>query len=91
VRHLPFSSHATNTCSVDAEQVWVWKSGGNDYWFDAGENVRFRIESEKWSNPNDEVSATAGGETADIKARAQVPYSLEGSMAEPGLGGVEWW
>jgi DNA-directed RNA polymerase III subunit RPC8 len=84
-------SGEANDHSIEAEQVWVWKSGGQEYWFDAGETVRVRIESEKWNSPNETPAAVAGNETADVKARSQVPYSIEGSMAEAGLGGIEWW
>ncbi|KAJ5250397.1 RNA polymerase III subunit Rpc25 [Penicillium chrysogenum] len=32
-----------------AEQVWIWESeGGTEFFFDVGEVVRFRVESEEW-------------------------------------------
>mgnify|MGYP002718811312 FL=1 len=36
-------------CSDYAEQVWIWESeGGTEFFFDVGEVVRFRVESEEW-------------------------------------------
>ena len=68
----------------------VWHSGDNEYWFDPGTLVRVRIEKESWSSQND-APAPAIDENEDAKARSRVPYSIEASMAEPGLGGIDWW
>lgn len=79
-----------NDHSIDAENVWVWKTQGSEFYFDAGENVRARVETERWNGAN-ETPATAENESADTKARAAVAYSIEVSMNEPGLGGSNWW
>lgn len=79
-----------NDDSIETEQVWVWKTEAAEYYFDPGTTIRARIETEKWNGPN-EMPVTAAHDNADTKARAQVPYSIEASIAEPGLGGVNWW
>lgn len=41
--------NANFSCSDYAEQVWIWESeGGTEFFFDVGEVVRFRVESEEW-------------------------------------------
>ena len=79
-----------NDHSIDAENVWVWKTQGSEFYFDAGESVRARVETERWNGAN-ETPAAAENESADMKARAAVVYSIEASMNEPGLGGSTWW
>jgi DNA-directed RNA polymerase subunit E'/Rpb7 len=77
--------------SEEADKVWVWRpSEGADYWFDPGTVVRFRVERETWNNLPD-VTVAGVNDNPDTVARLQVPYSIEASMAEPGLGGEEWW
>jgi DNA-directed RNA polymerase subunit E'/Rpb7 len=80
----------TDTDSNESEKVWVWQTGENEYWFDPGTIVRIRIEKETWRQPTD-TAAISLGDNADSQARSQVSYSIEASIAEPGLGGVEWW
>jgi DNA-directed RNA polymerase subunit E'/Rpb7 len=48
--HLISKVKNTNvSCSDYAEQVWIWESeGGTEFFFDVGEVVRFRVESEEW-------------------------------------------
>jgi hypothetical protein len=52
--------------------------------------VRLRVEREAWNNQPD-VMVAGVNDNPDTVARLQVPYSIEASMAEPGLGGEEWW
>ena len=80
----------TDTHSVEAEKAWVWKTADNEYFFDDGTTVRIRIETERWNSQN-ETHVSAVNDNADNKARAQVSYSIEASIAEAGLGGVDWW
>ncbi|KAJ9615586.1 DNA-directed RNA polymerase III complex subunit Rpc25 [Cladophialophora chaetospira] len=78
------------------EKTWIWpmeEEDVDDLFLDAGEIVNFRVESEKW---NDQAPAApkarSQGEPEPNPAVAdKVPYSIEGSMTEPGLGGVHWW
>lgn len=34
-----------------SDQVWIWRNDdGTDFYFDVGEVVRFRVESEEWND-----------------------------------------
>lgn len=80
----------TDCHSIEAENVWVWRTQGSEFYFDAGETVRARVEMEKWNSANEPPAATEN-ENADARVRGLVPYSIEASMNEPGLGGSSWW
>ncbi|KAK5087945.1 DNA-directed RNA polymerase III complex subunit Rpc25 [Lithohypha guttulata] len=74
------------------EKVWVWLSGETEIFFDDGTIVHARVETEKWQDAmqidESKVKAVNGAqETLPNK----IPYSIEASMAEMGLGGVDWW
>lgn len=86
------------------EQVWIWvNEDGDNFYFDVGEIVRFRIESEEW---HDHVPNVPDGDGAAPDRRP--PYSLvvcpsllrsvaviadisQGSMQMAGLGPISWW
>ena len=72
------------------EKVWIWETGDNSIYLDPGTVVKLRIEQENWNNQSD-ASSTSKSDNPDIQAMADVPYSIVASMAESGLGGVEWW
>jgi DNA-directed RNA polymerase III subunit RPC8 len=74
----------------DTEQVWIWRVESSDIYFDQGTVVKLRVEKENWNSLTGVAAAEAAG-NADTRAMANAPYSIEGSMAEPGLGGVDWW
>ncbi|KAK5022000.1 DNA-directed RNA polymerase III complex subunit Rpc25 [Exophiala sideris] len=77
-------------CEFDeAEKTWVWRTEESELWFDEGTVVNLRVEAEKWHDQAPKGPA----ETAEAGAEAErkVPYAIEASMAEAGLGGVEWW
>jgi len=75
--------------SDEAEKTWVWRTEESELWFDEGTVVNLRIEAEKW------VDLAAKGPNmngeAELEQQRPVPYSIEASMAEAGLGSVEWW
>ncbi|EXJ78199.1 hypothetical protein A1O3_09360 [Capronia epimyces CBS 606.96] len=73
----------------EGEQTWVWKTDESELWFDQGTVVNMRVEAEKWHDQAPK-GPSANGE-ADKQTERQVPYAVEASMAEAGLGGVEWW
>ncbi|KIW56475.1 DNA-directed RNA polymerase [Exophiala xenobiotica] len=70
----------------EAEKTWVWKTEESELWFDEGTVVNLRIEAEKWHD-----QAPKGPADAEKDGERKVPYAIEASMAEAGLGGVEWW
>ncbi|KAI1617533.1 DNA-directed RNA polymerase III subunit C25 [Exophiala viscosa] len=73
----------------DTEKTWVWRTGESELWFDQGTVVNLRVEAEKWHDqaPKGPAETAEAGNEGERK----VPYAIEASMAEAGLGGVEWW
>lgn len=76
----------------EEEETWVWPTGDSEVYFDNGTIVHARIESETWQDAmqidESKVKAATGVEEA---LPTRVPYSIQASMAEMGLGGVDWW
>lgn len=77
-------------------------NGEDQLYFDNGNTVRFRVEAEFWTDQAPDGSkkpaAVAGlpgggenGNGGEQQQQRKVPWRLEGSMAEPGLGDVMWW
>ena len=62
--------------SIDSnaqEQVWVWNNDGNEYFFDKGETVRFRVEAENWHDQSPDAPSELET-TSEIERKA--PYSI---------------
>ncbi|KAK5046548.1 hypothetical protein LTR84_008351 [Exophiala bonariae] len=82
-------------CEYDStEKTWVWRTEESELWFDIGTVVNLRIEAEKWVDQAPKApikSGGAAGAAGEAVLERAVPYSIEASMAEAGLGGVEWW
>lgn len=75
----------------EKEKVWIWLSGETEIFFDDGTVVHARIEKENWEDAmhiDEDKSKSANGTLASTN---KAPYSIEASMAETGLGGVDWW
>ncbi|KAI9749122.1 MAG: DNA-directed RNA polymerase III subunit rpc25 [Lichina confinis] len=74
------------------EQVWIWDSEGTQYYFDKNEPVYFRVESEEWNDqsPSGPNVSDLGAGTVTVMDRT-VPYCIQGSMAQSGLGVCSWW
>ncbi|OAP63726.1 DNA-directed RNA polymerase [Fonsecaea erecta] len=77
----------------ESEKTWVWETEGDPIYLDEGTIVNVRVEAEKW---NDQAPAPPkirkpGDPEPDPVVEHRVPYSIEASMGEPGLGGVDWW
>ncbi|XP_033118101.1 DNA-directed RNA polymerase III subunit RPC8-like [Anneissia japonica] len=81
----------------EAEQVWVWEyetdEGTHDLFMDAGEEIRFRVINETFVDttpvgPEDGHDHNIDDKESDAK---KSPYSLTGSISEPGLGLLTWW
>ncbi|KAJ5552972.1 DNA-directed RNA polymerase III subunit 22.9 kDa [Penicillium sp. IBT 16267x] len=70
-----------------ADQVWTWDNDdGTTLYFDVGEVVRFRIETEEW---HDQIPT--GPDSDQTVTERKAPYSIIGSMQMGGLGPVTWW
>ncbi|KAJ6145258.1 hypothetical protein N7470_009153 [Penicillium chermesinum] len=69
------------------DQVWTYESeDGTLLYFDVGEIVRFRIETEEW---HDQIPTGPEGENTNTDRKP--PYSIIGSMQMGGLGPITWW
>ncbi|XP_796543.1 DNA-directed RNA polymerase III subunit RPC8 [Strongylocentrotus purpuratus] len=83
-------------CKFDeTEQLWVWQyeaeEGTHDMFMDINEEIRFRVVDEVFTDTTPvgpEDGLEAGAEENETK---KSPYSLVGSISEPGLGLLAWW
>ncbi|KAF2980279.1 hypothetical protein EK904_008214 [Melospiza melodia maxima] len=82
----------------EAEQVWVWEyeteEGAHDLYMDIGEEIRFRVVDETFvdTSPTGPSSAEAStSNAAEEVQKKEAPYTLVGSISEPGLGLLSWW
>uniref|UniRef100_A0A8B9R712 DNA-directed RNA polymerase subunit n=1 Tax=Anas platyrhynchos TaxID=8839 RepID=A0A8B9R712_ANAPL len=82
----------------EAEQVWVWEyeteEGAHDLYMDIGEEIRFRVVDETFvdTSPTGPSSAEASTSSATEEVqKKEAPYTLVGSISEPGLGLLSWW
>ncbi|XP_012597158.1 DNA-directed RNA polymerase III subunit RPC8 isoform X2 [Microcebus murinus] len=80
----------------EAEQVWVWEyeteEGAHDLYMDTGEEIRFRVVDESFvdTSPTGPSSAEATS-SSEEPPKKEAPYTLVGSISEPGLGLLSWW
>ncbi|XP_072028275.1 DNA-directed RNA polymerase III subunit RPC8-like [Amphiura filiformis] len=81
----------------ETEQVWVWQyqseDGTHDLFMDVNEVIRFRVVDKVFvdTTPNKpEESIEPGTEITEQEVKKS-PYSLVGSISEPGLGLLTWW
>ncbi|XP_075688407.1 DNA-directed RNA polymerase III subunit RPC8 isoform X1 [Rhinoderma darwinii] len=82
----------------EAEQVWVWEyeteEGAHDLYMDIGEDIRFRIVDETFidtSPTGPSATESSSSIPAEETLRKEAPYTLVGSISEPGLGLLSWW
>ncbi|CAG9860568.1 unnamed protein product [Phyllotreta striolata] len=78
----------------ETEQAWVWEydtgdGSKHDLFMDSGEIIRFRVIAENFTEtcpagPTNIQESSEGNEN-------KVPYTLTGSINEPGLGLLTWW
>lgn len=77
------------------DKVWVWEydNCGDtvDLHMDIGETVRFRVVSEQFvdTHPGVDSGLLESSEIATSKSKS--PYSIIGTVREPGLGVIGWW
>lgn len=62
-----------NASSDYADQVWTWENeDGSTFYFDVGEIVRFRVETEEWHDQIPNAPELADGPVSERKP----PYSI---------------
>lgn len=83
----------------EKEQLFIWQyeagDSVHDLFIDIGEEIRFRVVKESFldTNPsgppkkNDSNAMTSVVQKDEIKC----PYTIIGSINEPGLGLLTWW
>lgn len=77
------------------DKVWVWEydNCGDtvELHMDIGETVRFRVVSEQFvdTHPGVDSGLLDTGDIATSKSKS--PYSIVGTVREPGLGVIGWW
>jgi DNA-directed RNA polymerase III subunit RPC8 len=84
----------------EKEQLFIWQYDTgetvHDLYLDIGEEIRFRVVNEVFIDTtpngppkkNDVLSTTS---VAHNKEEIKSPYSIIGSISEPGLGLLSWW
>ncbi|XP_064618120.1 DNA-directed RNA polymerase III subunit RPC8-like [Liolophura sinensis] len=79
----------------EAEQLWVWEyeteDGKHDLFMDPGEEIRFRVVEEIFvdTTPNAPESVSEQPDLSEDTKKS--PYTIIGSISEPGLGLLSWW
>lgn len=78
------------------EQLWVWEyttdDGGHDLFMDINEEIRFRVVDEVFTDLSPAGPEMSGEKkSTDDAENKRSPYSITGSISEPGLGLRSWW
>nr|KAF6374984.1 RNA polymerase III subunit H [Pipistrellus kuhlii] len=58
---------------------------------DTGEEIRFRVVDESFVDTSPTGPSAAEAASASEEPRKEAPYTLVGSISEPGLGLLSWW
>lgn len=72
------------------QQIWIWRSEGEIYYFDIFEMVRLVVESEEWNDQTPTKPTATIGEDAPPEEKLP-PYIIKASMKAHGLGVCLWW
>ena len=82
-------------CRFDeSDQVWVWEypteeGDHHDLFMDPGEEIRFRVTSETFIDTSPSACPDAKG--IEKEEESKIPYTIQASINEPGLGLLSWW
>ncbi|XP_049602090.1 DNA-directed RNA polymerase III subunit RPC8 [Syngnathus scovelli] len=102
---IPPESLQQPTKFDEAEQVWLWEyetdEGAHDLYMDKGEEIRFRVADEIFVDTSptgpttDDAPAQPGQPTPpptqETSEKKEAPYTIIGTICEPGLGLLSWW
>lgn len=81
----------------DKEQLWAWEyetdDGKHDLFMDIGEEIRFRVVDETFVDTTPTGPDGTSVESTDVPdpESKKSPYTIVGSITEPGLGLLSWW
>ncbi|VVC35430.1 Hypothetical protein CINCED_3A007580 [Cinara cedri] len=77
------------------DKVWVWEydNCGDvvELHMDIGETVRFRVVSEQFVDTHPGVDSGLVDTGEIVASKSKSPYSIVGTVREPGLGVIGWW
>jgi len=77
-------------CRFDRkEQVFIWKSGESELYFDSGEMVRFRVGDFQFIDTR--PTTAPKGAVGAVAENADAPFVVYGACKESGMGAVAWW
>ena len=76
-----------NTRFDSKERLWVWQYGDNELFLDEGEQIRFRVAKDMFTDTHGQ-----GANPEDAVGSAAVaPYQITASINDFGLGCTSWW
>jgi len=81
----------------ESEQVWAWEYGEHTLFMDPGEEVRFRVAAETFTDttPAPDTAPAADPGTPGVEPTPpqprKTPYVITATINEPGLGLLSWW
>lgn len=83
---------------IESEQTWAWQYETDDEMhdlvMDIGEEIRFRVVQEIFEDTAPKEMPNGNGpvgQTTTTDDDKKVPYTIIGSISEPGLGLKSWW
>lgn len=85
--HIPKTLLFESCVFIPREQAWLWKTADFDFYIDANEKIRFRVEQEVFT----QQQPKPGNEQKDEPKNQIPPYALICSCQTDGMGLVSWW
>jgi len=92
------ASNLQHPCRFDeSDQVWVWEyptedGDHHDLFMDKDEEIRFRVTSESFVDTSPSAPDAKGKDAKAItEEESKIPYQIQASINEPGLGLLSWW
>ena len=79
----------------ETEHLWIWEyqtdDGKHDLFMDTGEEIRFRVVAETFTDTTPSGPANETPEASPDRDIRRIPYLITASINEPGLGLLSWW
>lgn len=80
----------------EAEQAWVWeyatgKGEHHDLFMDTGNVIKFRVTKEMFEESSPVGPPISSGDEPSTSSDPKIPYRIEASINEAGLGVISWW
>ncbi|EDO38289.1 predicted protein [Nematostella vectensis] len=96
---IPYENLQQPSKFDEDEQVWVWEytqegDETHSMFMDVNEEIRFRVVDETFTDVTPSGPEAASKDqiaTKDDQEIRKSPYTITGSISEPGLGLLSWW